>query len=205
MVLTPHYKSGVGDRKAGFCLEEFAAPYYVFKDAGAKITVASYLGGQLLDSSSDAPHAQTDVSRRFKGDACIQAVLDNTQKLGDMDACDFDAVFYPNARRPLWDLAKNAYSINLIETLFSTGKPVGLICYAPSALLHVIGTDCNWAIKGKAVTASNSTKENANNWLPFVVASGLPNAGKIATSSTPAATALVEVLACASRAHKELM
>ena len=137
MVLTSHDKLGDTGEKTGFWLEEFAAPYYVFKDAGAKITLASPLGGQPpLDPKSDAPDAQTDATHRFKADADAQAALASTHKLADVSAEDFDAVFYPGGHGPLWDLAEDASSIALIEAMLAAGKPVAAVCHAPGVLRH---------------------------------------------------------------------
>ena len=160
MVLTSHDKLGDTGKKTGFWLEEFAAPYYVFKDAGAAVTLASPLGGQPpLEPNSDTTAAQTDATRRYKNDVSAQVALTNTFKLRDMKAGDFDAVFYPGGHGPLWDLAENAYSMTLIETMLSTDKPVALVCHAPGALRHVIGTDGNSVVKGKSVTGFSNTEE----------------------------------------------
>ena len=132
MVLTSHDKLGNTGEKTGFWLEEFAAPYYVFKDAGAEITLASPRGGQPpLDPKSDDPASQTDATRRFKADAAAQAVLAGTRRLAEVSAGDFDAVFYPGGHGPLWDLAEDASSIALIETMLAAGKPVAAVCHAP--------------------------------------------------------------------------
>src|SRR5512133_672142 len=137
MVLTSHDKLGDTGKKTGFWLEEFAAPYYVFKDAGVSITLASPLGGQPpLDPKSDDPDAQTVATHRFKADPAAQAVLASTRKLADVSAADFDAVFYPGGHGPLWDLAEDNASIALIETMLATGKPVATVCHAPGVLRH---------------------------------------------------------------------
>ena len=226
MVLTSHDKLGSTGRKTGFWLEEFAAPYFVFKDAGATVTVASPLGGQPpLDPSSDTASAQTDATRRFKDDASAQVALANTLKLRDMKAVDFDAVFYPGGHGPLWDLAENAYSMTLIETMVSNGKPVGMVCHGPAALRHVIGSDGNSIIKGRSVTGLSNTEEKAagltdvvpflvedmlrqngghyakaDDWLPFVVTDGLLITGQNPASSAPAAVALLQIVRANARA-----
>ena len=230
MVLTSHDKLGGSGKKTGFWLEEFAAPYYVFKDAGAKVTLASPLGGQPpLDPSSDTARAQTDATQRYKGDASAQVVLANTLRLRDMQACDFDAVFYPGGHGPLWDLAENGHSMTLIETMVCTGKPVALVCHAPAASRHVIGSDGNSIVKGKSVTGFSNTEEKAagltdvvpflvedmlrknggryakaDDWLPFVVTDGLLITGQNPASSAPAALALLKAVKAHAHAHEEL-
>src|SRR5215475_12110551 len=128
MVLTSHDKLGNTGRKTGFWLEEFAAPYYTFLDAGATVTLASPRGGQPpLDPVSDTPEGQTEFTRRFKQDPATQAVLANTLRLADVKASDYDALFYPGGHGPMWDLAEDPRSIALIETFYSSGKPVAAV------------------------------------------------------------------------------
>ena len=135
MVLTSHDKLGDTGEKTGFWLEELAAPYYALKDAGAQITLASPKGGQPpLDPKSDAEDAQTEDTRRFKGDEAAMAALASTHKLAEVKPDAFDAVFYPGGHGPLWDLANDANSIGLIEAFTAAGKPTGFVCHAPGVL-----------------------------------------------------------------------
>lgn len=140
MVLTSHDQLGDTGKKTGFWLEEFAAPYYVFKDAGAQITLVSPKGGQPpLDPKSDEPDAQTEATKRFKQDPEAQKALASTHRLADIKADDFDVLFYPGGHGPLWDLAEDADSIALIEAFTKADKPHGLVCHAPGALRRVKG------------------------------------------------------------------
>lgn len=142
MVLTSHDKLGDTGKKTGFWLEEFAAPYYVLKDAGAEITLASPKGGQPpLDPKSDEPDAQTEATDRFKADQTAQQLLASTTPLSQIDPSDFDAVFYPGGHGPLWDLAEDKDSIALIEAFAAKDRPVGAVCHAPGVLRHVKGKD----------------------------------------------------------------
>ena len=151
MVLTSHDALGDTGNKTGFWLEEFAAPYYVFKDAGADITLASPKGGQPpIDPSSDADDAQTDATRRFKGDDAAQAALATTVALSGVSADDFDAIFYPGGHGPLWDLAEDSDSKALIESFAARGRPVGAVCHAPAVFRHTTGADGNrWCRAGR--------------------------------------------------------
>src|SRR5574343_1542422 len=153
MVLTSHDQLGNTGKKTGFWLEEFAAPYYALKTAGANITLASPLGGQPpLDPKSDEPESQTEAARRFKQDPQAQALLASTAKLADMQVADFDAVFYPGGHGPLWDLAEDSASIKLIGDMLAAGKPVGAVCHAPGVLRHVKAADGTPMVRGKKVT-----------------------------------------------------
>lgn len=221
MVLTSHAQLGNTGKQTGFWLEEFAAPYYALKDAGAAITVVSPAGGQPpLDPKSDAPDAQTDATRRFKDDAAAQAVLASTGKLAEVKAADFDAVFYPGGHGPLWDLAEDKTSIALIEAMAAAGKPVAVVCHAPGVLRHVKGADGQPLVKGKRVTGFTNTEEEAvgltkvvpflvedmlkqnggqyergADWASFVLTDGKLVTGQNPASSEEAAQALIRLLA----------
>ncbi|MCG6539829.1 type 1 glutamine amidotransferase domain-containing protein [Pseudomonas sp. KSR10] len=181
IVLTSHNKLGTTGKPTGFWLEEFAAPYYVFKDAGAEIVLASPKGGQPpLDPKSDAPDAQTEMTQRFKNDAESQALLANTRTLDEVSSEDFDAVFYPGGHGPLWDLSGNPTSISLIESFIKAGKPVGAVCHAPAALIEVRGEDGEYLVKGKQVTGFTNTEEagvQLTDVVPFLLEEKLKEIG----------------------------
>jgi putative intracellular protease/amidase len=173
MVLTSHDQLGATGKKTGFWLEEFAAPYYVFQDAGADITLASPRGGQPpVDPRSEDANAETPATLRFKQDARAQTVLANTKMLSGIKGSDYDAVFYPGGHGPLWDLANDADSIALIETMFLTGHPVALVCHGPGALRYARATSGRPLVAGKSVTGFSNTEEAAiglTEVVPFLV------------------------------------
>jgi putative intracellular protease/amidase len=215
MVLTSHDKLGDTGKKTGFWLEEFAAPYYIFKDAGATITLASPNGGQPpLDPKSDEADSQTDATRRFKGDAAAQKALANTVKLSSVAGDDFDTVFYPGGHGPLWDLAEDADSIKLIESMHQAGKLVTAVCHAPGIFRRTKAADGTPLVKGKKVTGFTNTEEAAvqltdvvpflvedmlkenggqyskgADWAPYVLTDGNLITGQNPASSGPAAEA----------------
>jgi putative intracellular protease/amidase len=162
IVLTSHDQLGDTGKKTGFWLEEFAAPYYLLKNAGASITLASPKGGRPpLDPKSDLPENQTEATKRFRTDAAAQAELARSTRLTGVSADDFDAVFYPGGHGPMWDLADNPASIALIERFVKAGKPVAAVCHAPVALVNVRGEDGDYLIKGKRVTGFTNAEEEA--------------------------------------------
>ena len=173
MVLTSHDQLGDTGKKTGFWLEEFAAPYYVFKDTGAQITLASPKGGQPpLDPSSDADDAQTDDTRRFKADKAAQQALANTAVLSSVSADGFDAIFYPGGHGPLWDLAEDKDSVALIERFAADDRPVGAVCHAPAVFRHTKGADGKPLVSGKKVTGFTNTEEEGvglTDVVPFLV------------------------------------
>jgi putative intracellular protease/amidase len=220
MVLTSHDQLGDTGRKTGFWLEEFAAPYYVFKDAGHEITLASPAGGQPpLDPKSAEPDFQTDATRRFEADVEAGKALANTQKLADVSEGDFDTVFYPGGHGPMWDLAESRDSAHLIEGFLAADKPVALVCHAPAALRHVRTPEGRLLVEGRKVTGFTNTEEAAvglekvvpflleddlkarggiyssgPDWSPHVVQDGLLITGQNPASSTGAAQRLMEEL-----------
>jgi putative intracellular protease/amidase len=173
MVLTSHDQLGSSGKKTGFWLEEFAAPYYAFKDAGADLTLASPAGGQPpLDPKSDEPDAQTEATRRFKSDESAQAVLAHTTRLSAISGADFDAVFYPGGHGPLWDLAGNPDSIRLIESMSRAGKTVAAVCHAPAVFRDTKAADGEPLVKGRMVTGFTNSEEDAAHLtkiVPFLV------------------------------------
>jgi putative intracellular protease/amidase len=181
MVLTSHDRLGDTGKKTGFWLEEFAAPYYVLKDAGAHITLASPDGGQPpLDPKSDEPASQTEDTLRFKADPEAQEALANTVKLSGVSPSDLDAVFYPGGHGPLWDLAEDPRSIALIEALHAAGKPVAAVCYAPGVLRRTKAPDGEPLVAGKRVTGFANSEEAAvglTEVVPFLVEDALTEAG----------------------------
>jgi len=219
MVLTSHDQLGNTGRKTGFWLEEFAAPYFVFRDAGVELTLASPKGGQPpLDPKSDLPENQTPAMTRFKKDATAQKSLANTVKLADMKSEGFDTVFYPGGHGPMWDLAESAVSIALLESFYNSGKPIALVCHSPGVLRHVIYRG-EPLVKGKRVTGFTNEEEaemqlthvvpflvedelkrlgakfeKVPNWQPFSIVDGRLITGQNPASSTSAAKALMNLL-----------
>lgn len=221
VVLTSHDALGDTGEKTGFWLEELAAPYYAFVDAGHKLTLASPAGGQPpLDPKSNETDFQTEDTHRFEADAEAKEALANTHKLADIDASQFDAIFYPGGHGPLWDLRENADSIKLIETFYSSNKPVAAVCHAPAVLLNVKDNQGNALVANKKVTGFTNGEEAAveltdvvpvlledafkslganyqkgDDWSSFVVEDGLLLTGQNPASSKALAELLVSKLA----------
>jgi putative intracellular protease/amidase len=220
MVLTSHDQLGDTGRKTGFWLEEFAAPYFVFRDAGVQLTLASPKGGQPpVDPKSDLPENQTPAMARFKQDAAAQKALSQTVRLADVKAQDYDTVFYPGGHGPLWDLAESPDSIALIESFYNSGKPVALVCHSPG-VLHRVTYNGAPIVKGKRVTGFTNDEEEAvhltnvvpflvedelkrlganfekvPNWQPFSIVDGRLVTGQNPASSTITAEALLKLVA----------
>ncbi len=219
MVLTSHDQLGNTGRKTGFWLEEFAAPYFVFRDAGVELTLASPKGGQPpIDPKSDLPENQTPAMARFKKDPLAQKVLSQTVKLADMKAEDYDSIFYVGGHGPMWDLVDNPDSIALIEAFYNSGKPVAAVCHSP-AVFHKVKYKGAPLVKGKRVTGFTNGEEEAvhlthvvpflvedelkrvggryekaADWQSFAIVDGRVITGQNPASSTAAAQALLRVL-----------
>lgn len=220
LVITSHSKLGDTGKKTGFWLEEVAAPYYVFEDAGVKMTLASPMGGQPpLDPASSGAEYQTDSTRRFTADHEAMSGLANTVRLDNVDQGDYDSVFYAGGHGPMWDMPENKASIALLESFLAAGKPVSLVCHAPAALLHVKAPDGNLLVKNRRLTSwTNSEEESVgltevvpflletelrklgaqfergDDWGVRVVTDGPLITGQNPASSGPVATRLIEEL-----------
>jgi len=181
MVLTSHDQLGDTGKKTGFWLEELAAPYYTFVDAGAEVVLASPAGGQPpLDPKSNEPDAQTETTKRFEADEVAMQALANTHKWSEVLNQDFDAVFYPGGHGPLWDLAKDQNSISLIEQTLQADKPVALVCHAPGVLRDVKDAEGHSIVEGKTVTGFSNTEEDGvglTDIVPFLVEDMLKEKG----------------------------
>ena len=173
MVLTSHDQLGDTGRKTGFWLEEFAAPYYAFRDAGAEVVLASPKGGQPpVDPKSSESSFQTDLTRRFEADAAAKAQLAATLRLDSVTQADFDTVFYPGGHGPMWDLAEDGNSVALIQSFLAAGKPIALVCHAPGVLRHAKAPDGKPLVEGKKVTGFTNTEEEGmglTEVVPFLV------------------------------------
>lgn len=224
MVLTSHDRLGSTGEKTGFWLEEFAAPFYVFTDAGLDVTIASPNGGQPpLDPKSASPDFQTDSTHRFNNDKAAQKQLANTLPLAQLKASDYDAVFYPGGHGPLWDLYSSAYSISLIENFLAQNKPVAAVCHAPAVLLNVHDAHGEPLVKNKSVTGFSNSEEDAvgltqvvpylledalkakgscfskaDDWAPYYRSDGLLITGQNPQSSEVTAAALIDSLKAAA-------
>ncbi|NOI67566.1 type 1 glutamine amidotransferase domain-containing protein [Vibrio sp. 99-8-1] len=220
MVLTSHQDLGDTGEKTGFWVEEFAAPYYAFIDAGIDVTLASPAGGQPpIDPKSELDDFQTEATKRFDADTTAQQQLASTLKLADVSSQQFDAVFYPGGHGPLWDLTENSHSISLIESFLDSNKPVAAVCHASAVLLNAKTSDGEPVVKGKAVTGFSNSEEDAvqlsdivpflledelkkqgaeyqkvSDWNSFVVHDGLIVTGQNPASSESAAEKLLVLL-----------
>ena len=183
IVLTSHSELGNTGHKTGFWIEEFAAPYYTFKDAGASITIASPKGGQPpIDPKSDEPVNQTAATTRYKDDKELLELMADTKKLSEVSADEFDAVFYPGGHGPLWDLTNDADSIQLIKTFWTSKKPIAAVCHAPAVLLNINYENGEPLLKNKLVTGFSNTEEEAvqlTDIVPFLLEDELKNKGGI--------------------------
>ncbi len=219
-VLTSHSELGNTGKKTGFWIEEFAAPYYVMVDEGVDVTIVSPKGGQPpIDPKSEAPDAQTEATKRYDADEALQEKLAHTKKLTDVNAADFDGVFYPGGHGPMWDLYDDKDSIALIQDFWTAGKPVAAVCHAPSALLNVKDENGDALVKGKKVTGFTNTEEegvkltdvvpylledelkarggnysSGSDWSSYVVKDGMLITGQNPASSEDAAKELLALL-----------
>ncbi len=219
MVLTSHDQMGSMERKTGFWFEELATPYYIFKEAGAHITIASPLGGlPPVDPNSDTENAQSEGVQRFRDDAQAKAQLANSKTLAEINPNDYDAVFYPGGHGPLWDLAYDKENKRILEAFASNDRPIGAVCHGPSVLRNIMKADSP-IVAGRNVTGFSNSEEEAaglteivpflvedmlvehggkyikgENWHPFVAQDGNLVTGQNPASSTQTAQAFISLL-----------
>ena len=181
MVLTSHAELGESGEKTGFWVEEFATPYYLFKDAGVEVTLVSPSGGQPpIDPKSELADFQTQATQRFAADPAAQQQLAQSEKLSSVNPADYDAVFYPGGHGPLWDLVDNHESIALIEAFLKADKAVATVCHATAALLNVKNSDGEFMVKNKAVSGFSNSEEAAvqlTEIVPFLLENELLKRG----------------------------
>lgn len=183
MVLTSHEQLGNTGKKTGLWLEEFASPYYTFKDAGADVVLASPKGGHPpVDPKSQELKFQTIATARFAIDSAAKAQFAATECLDSVSQTDFDAVFYPGGHGPMWDLAEDVNSKALIESFLAAGKPIALVCHAPAALRHVETIKGAPLVAGKTVTGFANTEEESmelTGVVPFLLEDELKKLGGV--------------------------
>jgi putative intracellular protease/amidase len=211
-VLTSTDKVTTTGAPTGLWIEEFATPYYLLTEKGIEVTVATPLGGVApIDPKSLLPDFSTPEVKKYTEDKATQERLKHTQKLADINASDYDAIFYPGGHGPMWDLPENAKSIDLMESFYAAGKPVALVCHAPAALKNVKDKSGDLLVKGKKVAGFSNSEEIAGkstdacpfsledmlkeegaeyvkgaDWTPFAVHDGL-----LITGQNPASAKLV--------------
>jgi putative intracellular protease/amidase len=220
IVLTSHSDLGDTEKKTGFWIEEFAAPYYYFLEAGANITLASPKGGQPpVDPKSAEKENETPASIRFAQDITLQSILQNTIPLSKISASNYDAIFFPGGHGPLWDLNKDHHSIEIIKAFWQRNKPIATVCHSPSVLLNVKDYGGNSIVKGKRVTGFSNSEEQemelqfvvpyslqtelennggiyskGNNWESYAVVDGMLITGQNPASSLEVAKQLITML-----------
>jgi len=161
------------DHMTGTWLEEFAAPYFVFLDAGAKVTLASVNGGAApLDPLSQSAAAQTPATRRLSADPVAGRALAHTQRLTGIDPAEFDAVFYCGGLGPVFDLTDDPVSIALIEAMDRANKPIAAVCHGLAALRKPRRANGAPLVAGRAVTGFSNSEElsvNGPDLVPWFV------------------------------------
>ena len=177
MVLTSHDQLGDTGRKTGFWLEEFAAPYYVFKDAGAEIVVASPKGGQPpLDPKSDRCADQGD--RTLQADPGGAEDFATSQKLPECPSRRLRYDFYPGRPRPAVGSGGGSEIQRLIEKFYKAGKPVAALPRpGASATRAVLGCAAGeWQARDRLFD-SEEKEVRLTDVVPFLVEDELKRLG----------------------------
>jgi putative intracellular protease/amidase len=219
-VLTSHNQLGNTGKKTGFWIEEFATPYYFFKDKNIEVVVATPQGGQApIDPKSNDAGFQTESTKRYFNDTNAQMQLSKTKKISAVNQKQFDAIFYPGGHGPMWDLTNDENSIALIQSFYNQNKPIAFVCHGSAALVNVKNKQGEYLIKGKNITSFCNTEEDAvqlttvvpfslenklkergaiykkgADWASFTIADGLLLTGQNPQSSKEVAQKLFEMI-----------
>ncbi|WP_314225180.1 type 1 glutamine amidotransferase domain-containing protein [Streptomyces zaehneri] len=206
----------------GFWAEEVVAPYEAFRAAGHEIVVATP-GGVVptVDQGSLAAEVNGGQEAADRVAAALDAIpeLRRPLRLEDVDLGDHAAVFYPGGHGPMEDLAVDAVSGRLLVDALSSGRPLGVVCHGPAALLAAVAEDGSNAFAGYRVAAFTNAEEMqaglgdkakwllqdrlteagvevqaAEPWAPHVVVDRNLITGQNPASSAPLATELLKHL-----------
>ena len=180
MIVTSHKEMENTDSTTGLWIGEFTDPYYEFKDKNYEVTIASPKGGKPpIDPLSELTENITPSNRRFQDDKAAQLKLKTTVKLSDVNVSNFDALFFPGGHGPMWDLASNAESGNLILDFLSNSKPVAAVCHGPAALIKAAELKPG-LLSGKKITGFSNAEETLaarSNNIPYKLEDRLKELG----------------------------
>jgi putative intracellular protease/amidase len=190
LIVTTSNASMGGGKPTGLWLEELTTPYFVFVEAGARVTLASIKGGIIpVDPGSIEPgDAEPESVARFRADATAMAALDQSHALAALDGDSFDAIFLPGGHGTMWDLPCNATLAALVGKMWRDGKVVGAVCHGPAGLLSAVETDGEPLVMGKAITAFTDAEERAAGLdaeVPFLLESRLRELGALFENGEP--------------------
>lgn len=150
------------EHPTGYWAEELVAPYRVFTDAGHEVVLATPGGVQpTVDEASLAPEVNGGQDGADDMRAALQRIsqLENPLTLEDVDPSTYDAVFYSGGHGPMEDLAVDASSAALLTTTLEAGKPLGIVCHAPAALLATEATGTTSPFSGFRLTGFTNAEE----------------------------------------------
>ena len=183
IVATSHDKIGNTNDETGVWLEEIAVPYYVFKDAGAEVTLASPQGGRVpLDPKSRSIILATFGTKRFLKDEEAMHFLSHSMLLEDVFADDYDVIFLPGGPGPMWDLADNKTLKKLLEAFNEKNKPIGAVCHGVVGLLSLQNEKGESWIRGKQLTCFSNSEEKLSGLtelVPFLLETRLVSLGAL--------------------------
>ena len=180
-ITTSHKLIGDTTEKTGVWLEELADPYFIFKDIGAKLSIASPKGGAVpIDPKSQSIIVATRNTKRFLNDPEAMEFTSNSMMLEEVKADDFDLLFIAGGRGALWDFPGNKTLKQLMESFCRSEKPIGAVSQGVASLISLQTEKGNDLLKGMLVTGISNMEEKSGGdtlVLPFLLEDRLISMG----------------------------
>lgn len=187
-ITTSHDTLTDTSKRTGVWLEEIAVPYYLFKEAGAEISLASPLGGEVpLDPKSQSIIVATPATKRFMKDEAAMNFLETSILLDEVIALDYDIAFVTGGHGAIWDFIDNPILKQVLETFHNEHKPIGLLSQGVIALAAMQNEAGDFLVKGKQLTAISNTEEDlrgVTKMIPFLVETELKERGALYNKGT---------------------
>ena len=218
MMLTSFDNFNENNKKTGLFPDQFTSPYYIFKDAGAEITLVTPDGGRPpLNEKNKNP--TTPGNARLRADLATQIALHNTLNLRQAAQLDFDALYIAGGYGVLWDVVENHYAISIVESIFAASNPIAAVCHSSSIFCRARTNTGEVIVSGKSVTGFSNSEEKTSgfnyvvpysvedelkkngakyskglDWEPYVISDGLLITGQNPNSSSLTAKTLLNKL-----------
>lgn len=212
--LTSHSELGGTGRKTGFYVPEVAHPAAVFRAAGYDIDFVSVKGGA---APQDGINPDDRVVIEFLADPANKAALESTRTAAEVDADDYDVIYYAGGHGTMWDFPGASELAGLAAAVYERGGVVAAVCHGPAGLVDIKLSDGSYLVDGKQVSSFTNEEEAAvglTDVVPFLLESKLVERGakhtktanfaehavadqRLVTGQNPASAARVAELALA--------
>ncbi len=153
IVCTNHAVLDVG-KPTGVFASEMTAPYYVFRDAGLQVDLASPAGGTIpVDPMSLKPVLRSAFDDRFLADDELRAKVTHSLAIGAVDVADYDVVYLAGGWGAAFDFGTSEPLGELITRANELGLPIGGVCHGPLGLRNATAADGSPLVRGRRISA----------------------------------------------------